>query len=76
MNYVCGPVAGAAARDLMWVLGNISEINPLGVERMVRSLALLQVRRRGLGKRRWGGGKDGRLGGGGMTATSGRVCRG
>jgi len=42
MNYVCGPVAGAAARDLMWVLGNISEINPLGVERMVRSLALLQ----------------------------------
>jgi hypothetical protein len=39
----CVPAA-AAARYLMWVLEDIGEMNAMGVERMVRSLALLQVR--------------------------------
>jgi hypothetical protein len=33
----------AAARYLMWVLEDIGEMNAMGVERMIRSLALLQV---------------------------------
>jgi hypothetical protein len=33
----------AAARYLMWVLEDISDMNALGVERMIHSLALLQV---------------------------------
>lgn len=33
-----------AARDMMWVLQDIPEMNALGVERMIRGLALLQVR--------------------------------
>jgi hypothetical protein len=36
--------AAAAARYLMWVLEDIGEMNAMGVERMIRSLALLQVR--------------------------------
>ncbi|WIA23609.1 hypothetical protein OEZ85_000318 [Tetradesmus obliquus] len=42
MNYVFGPIPGAAARYLMWVLEDIGEMNAMGVERMIRSLALLQ----------------------------------
>eukprot|EP00775_Hariotina_reticulata_P001681 gene1681-2025_t len=40
--YVFGALPAAAARYLMWVLEDISEMNALGVERMIRSLALLQ----------------------------------
>jgi hypothetical protein len=40
---VCSSAA-AAARYLMWVLEDIGEMNAMGVERMIRSLALLQVR--------------------------------
>lgn len=35
-----------AARYMMWVLQDIPEMNALGVERMIRGLALLQVRGR------------------------------
>jgi hypothetical protein len=37
----CSP---AAARYMMWVLQGIPDMNALGVERMIRGLALLQVR--------------------------------
>jgi hypothetical protein len=33
----------AAARYMIWVLQDIPEMNALGVERMIRGLALLQV---------------------------------
>ena len=36
-------VCCAAARYMMWVLQDIPEMNALGVERMIRGLALLQV---------------------------------
>lgn len=41
LNTACAPCA--AARVMMWVLQDVPEMNALGVERMIRGLALLQV---------------------------------
>ncbi|GAX74536.1 hypothetical protein CEUSTIGMA_g1985.t1 [Chlamydomonas eustigma] len=41
-SYVLSGVAPAAARVVMWSLEDVHEMNALGVERMVRTLAVLQ----------------------------------
>jgi hypothetical protein len=54
----------AAARYMIWVLQDIPEMNALGVERMIRGLALLQVSTGGAARGGGGGGAAPRGGGG------------